>query len=47
MTSELRSAVTVPRKPRSPLLILGAVVISLVTLYLFLVIFGGMGWDGY
>lgn len=47
MPDELKRAVTGPVDRRSPLLILGIVVGSIVMLYLALVLVGGMGWDGY
>jgi hypothetical protein len=47
MPDALKPAVTAPTKRRSPLLVLGVAVGSIVTLYLLLVLVGGMGWDGY
>lgn len=34
-------------KRRSPWLVVGIVIGSIVALYLFMVVIGGMGWDGY
>jgi hypothetical protein len=47
MSDELKQAVTMPVKRRSPLVILAIAVGSLLVLYLMLVLVGGMGWDGY
>ena len=51
MPDELKKVVTAPIKRRSPLMTLGIIsgifIGSLVTLYLVLVLVGGMGWDGY
>ena len=47
MPDELKQIVTAPVERRSPLVILGVVVGSIVALYLALVLVGGMGWDGY
>ena len=51
MPDELKKVVPAPIKRRSPLkipaIISGIFVGSLVTLYLVMVLVGGMGWDGY
>lgn len=47
MPDELKPSVTGAVKRRSPFLILGIAVGSIMVLYLLLVLVGGTGWDGY
>jgi hypothetical protein len=44
---ELHRIATTPVKRRSPWMMVGVVIASIVALYLVMVVISGIGWDGY